>query len=86
MVDIGRRYFGDGTGASAMPQSALDFRLADVVAASQEGFMLVGRVDAQGALLVGCDVFPSAFFEYQLRKGFSRLAYVERFAAPACRK
>lgn len=64
----------------------LRFRLADVVATSQEGFMLVRRVDAQGALLVSGDVFPGAFFEHQLRKGFPCLAYVERFAAPACRK
>lgn len=48
--------------------------------------MLVRRVDAQGALLVSGDVFPGAFFEHQLRKGFPCLAYVERFAAPACRK
>lgn len=46
LVD-GREGIGDA------PRSALRFRLADVVAASQEGFMLVRRVDTQRALLVG---------------------------------
>lgn len=50
--------------------TGLRFRVTNVITASQEGFMLVRRVDAQGALLVGSDVFPGAFFENQLSKGF----------------
>lgn len=74
-------------GASSMPHCyILDSRIADIITYSQESFMTIRHVDTHDTLHVGDNVFPRAFFEHQLSKGFSCLTYVERFAAPTRRK